>query len=56
MGLKDFEEMEVWREACDLAADVYRDFRNLKDFSFADQIKRAAVSISNNIALRPVGA
>lgn len=55
MGLKDFEEMEVWRGACELAESVYLDFRGVKDFSFTDQIKRAAVSISNNIALRPVG-
>jgi len=50
MGLKDFEEMEVWRDAQDLAGEVYRDFQAVKDYSFADQIKRAAVSISNNIA------
>ncbi len=50
MGLQDFEEMEVWRDACGLAVDVYRDFRSVKDFSFCDQIKRAVVSISNNIA------
>jgi len=50
MGLKDFEEMEVWRGACKLAESVYLDFRGVKDFSFTDQIKRAAVSISNNIA------
>jgi len=45
---KDFEEMEVWQDAQDLAVDVYGDFIKCRDFSFADQIKRAAVSISNN--------
>jgi len=48
--LLDFEEMEVWQNAQDLAVDVYTDFSNCRDFSFVDQIKRAAVSISNNIA------
>lgn len=48
--LLDFEEMEVWQDAQDLAVDVYRDFSKCRDFSFVDQIKRAAVSISNNIA------
>jgi four helix bundle protein len=48
--LKDFEEMDVWRDAQDLAVEVYRDFCAVKDYSFADQIKRASVSISNNIA------
>ena len=47
---KDFEEMEVWQDAQDLAVDVYEDFASVRDFSFCDQIKRAAVSISNNIA------
>ena len=49
-GFKTFEEMEVWRDAQELAVSVYRDFSKLKDYSFCDQIKRAAVSISNNVA------
>ena len=47
---KDFEKMEVWMDAHDLAVDVYEDFTAVRDFSFCDQIKRAVVSISNNIA------
>lgn len=50
--LKDFEEMQVWKDAEDLAVFVYEDMRKVKDYSFADQIKRALVSISNNIAER----
>ena len=42
--------MEVWRDAQDLAVAVYEDFQRCKDFSFNDQIKRAVVSISNNVA------
>jgi four helix bundle protein len=49
-GFKTFEEMEVWRAAQELAVSVYRDFCKVKDYSFCDQIKSAAVSISNNIA------
>ena len=48
--VKDFEEMEVWQTAKSLAVEVYSDFNEIRDFSFADQIKRAVVSISNNIA------
>lgn len=48
--IKDFEGMEVWQDARQLAVDVYADFSSTKDFSFCDQIKRAAISISNNIA------
>jgi four helix bundle protein len=29
---------------------VYSAFRNIKDFSFRDQIRRASVSVMNNIA------
>jgi four helix bundle protein len=47
---KDFENMEVWQDAQDLAVDVYEDFSTVRDFSFCDQIKRAVVSISNNVA------
>ena len=47
---KNFEEMEVWRDSQDLAVQVYQDFASVRDFSFCDQIKRAAVSISNNVA------
>jgi four helix bundle protein len=48
--LLDFEDMEVWQDAQDLAVDVYADFSGCRDFAFVDQIKRAAVSVSNNIA------
>lgn len=47
---KDFEAMEVWRVAKELAVHVYRDFSGVRDYTFCDQIKRAVVSISNNIA------
>ncbi|MGJ8649232.1 MAG: four helix bundle protein [Opitutaceae bacterium] len=48
--LKDFVEMKVWQDAQNLAAKVYTDFEHTQDFSFTNQIKRAAISISNNIA------
>ena len=42
--------MQVWQDAQDLAASIYADFAEVRDFSFCDQIKRAGISISNNIA------
>lgn len=45
-----FEEMEVWQKAKHLAVAVYADFAGIKDFAFKDQICRAAISVSNNIA------
>lgn len=45
-----FEELLVWKEARVLTVELYRQFGNLKDFGFRDQIQRASVSIMNNIA------
>ena len=45
-----FENLEVWKEAIDLAAQVYLRFRECRDFGLRDQIQRAATSISSNIA------
>ncbi|MGB0369490.1 MAG: four helix bundle protein [Flavobacteriales bacterium] len=50
MAIQKFEDIIAWQKAQDLAVDVYSTFRNTKDFGFRDQICRATVSISNNIA------
>ena len=50
MKIKSFDEIIAWQKAQDLAVLIYKDFKNLKDFGFRDQILRAVVSISNNIA------
>lgn len=51
--IKHFEDLEIWQIAIDLADELYDLCLNdqvKKDFSFQDQLKRAALSISNNIA------
>lgn len=50
MAVLKFEDLLVWQKSQDLAVVIYMSFQENKDFSFRDQIKRAAVSISNNIA------
>jgi len=48
-----FEELPVWKEAIRLADSVYRLTDNIGkrlSFSAKDQIERAALSVSNNIA------
>jgi len=49
-----FEDLEIWKKAQELATIIYQlseiNQKIAKDFSFKDQIKRAALSISNNIA------
>lgn len=50
MATQSFRDLIVWQKAGDFSTEVYKQFRNLKDFSFRDQIQRAAISIPNNIA------
>jgi len=49
----NFEKLEVWHKAIDYADDVYtitRVFRDEERFGLTSQMRRAAVSISSNIA------
>lgn len=48
--IEKFEDIIAWQKADLLVIDLYKIFSSLKDFSFKDQILRAAVSIMNNIA------
>ncbi len=50
MTVQRFEDLKVWKKSQDLAVSIYNKFSNSKDFGFRDQITRASVSISNNIA------
>jgi len=50
MKFKRFEDIIAWQKAQDLTIEIYNSFKASKDFGFRDQICRAAVSISNNIA------
>jgi four helix bundle protein len=48
-----FEELEIWKlavEYADMLYDLAKKFPKEELYSLADQLKRAAVSISNNIA------
>ncbi len=53
MQIKNFEDLEIWKDARHLTREIY----NLsmapkfsKDFALRDQMRRAAVSIMSNIA------
>ena len=48
--IEKFEDLIVWQKASIFSFNIYEIFKFLKDFSFKDQIQRAAVSIMNNIA------
>ena len=50
MGYRSFEELEVWKLGCSLAVRVYEALKDCRDYGMKDQMTRAAVSISSNIA------
>jgi four helix bundle protein len=47
---QSFEELEVWKRACQLAVRIYELLRECREFGLRDQMQRAAVSIASNIA------
>lgn len=50
MKITKFEDIVSWQKARYLTIVTYSKFKNNRDYSFRDQIQRAAISIMNNIA------
>lgn len=53
MGRDGFRELKVWQRSKDLAVAIYKTTEEgplAKDFGLRDQMRRAAVSVSSNIA------
>ncbi|MEL6987298.1 MAG: four helix bundle protein [Bacteroidota bacterium] len=50
MRTNSFIGLKVWCKAIDLAEKVYKEIDYQKDFNFKNQITKATISISNNIA------
>jgi four helix bundle protein len=51
--IDSFEEMDIWKDAVKIAVKIYRitsEGKLEKDFRAKDQLRAAAISISNNIA------
>ena len=51
--IERFEDLDLWKEAVVIGVEIYKltSIGKLeKDFSSKDQLRRAAISISNNIA------
>jgi four helix bundle protein len=51
MQVRNFEDLEIWKDARALTREIYqltRDSKFSKDFALRDQIRRAAVSIMSN--------
>jgi four helix bundle protein len=50
MKIQRFEDLIAWQKAQDFAVEIYNLFNGNKDWDFRNQICRASVSVSNNIA------
>ena len=50
MRIKTFEDLLVWRKSISHTVELYKRFQLITDFGFKNQIQRASISISNNIA------
>jgi four helix bundle protein len=50
MKIKKFEDLLVWQKAVELTVDLYACMEKVNDFGFKNQIQRASLSISNNLA------
>ena len=48
--MRPFEELRIWQDAQEIALAVYALLKDNKNYGFRDQIQRASISISNNIA------
>jgi len=50
MKINKFEDILSWQKSQTLNTAVFKLFESNKDYDFVRQIRRASVSISNNIA------
>ncbi len=50
MQIIRFEDIIAWQKAQTLAVLLYTYLKDCRDYSFKDQLLRAALSISNNVA------
>jgi len=48
--IEKFEDLEVWKESVRLSIGLYQELKSSDDYHFRNQMQRAAVSISSNIA------
>jgi four helix bundle protein len=50
MAYQSFEDLEVWQRGCRLTVGIFKAFATCKNFSFRDQVQRAALSVPSNVA------
>jgi four helix bundle protein len=50
VSIEKFEDVVAWQKAKEMSIQVYRSFESTRDYGFRDQVRRASVSVMNNIA------
>jgi four helix bundle protein len=45
-----FEDLEIWKDSRRLNKQLYFSLEHCRDYSFRDQMRRAALSVMNNIS------
>jgi four helix bundle protein len=50
MKAEKFEDLEIWKRGRVLNKTIYSLFGGIKDYNFRDQIVKASISVTNNIA------
>ena len=50
MKIERFEDIVAWQKARELNKELFGQFKTTRNFTFRDQILRASLSITNNIA------
>jgi len=50
MKIENFEDIISWQKGRELSFLIHQVLKNNRDYGFKNQIERAAVSVSNNIA------
>ncbi|MFA6427925.1 MAG: four helix bundle protein [Candidatus Buchananbacteria bacterium] len=50
MRIEKFEDIYAWQKGRQLVIEVYRLTEDSRDYSFRDQLRRASISVMNNIA------
>lgn len=48
--IQRFEDLICWQKARELTKQIYKNFKDSKDYGFKDQIQRASVSVLSNIS------
>jgi four helix bundle protein len=44
------ENLDVWKKSCRLSVEIYKYFKENRDFGFKEQITKTSLSIPSNIA------